>query len=71
MVAESFYWVVEKKEMEGGQTIGVLMNHGKIDWCLPFVIQCELALTEIAKLYINGDKELGLSRHYTPLYRDR
>ena len=47
------------------------MNRAKIDWCLPSVIQCESALTEIAKLYINGDKELGLSRHYVPLYRDQ
>ena len=70
-VAESIYRVVEKQEMEGGQTMGVLMNRAKIDWCLPSVIQCESALAEIAKLYINGDKELGLSRHYIPLYRGR
>ena len=70
-VAESFYRVVEKQEMEGGQTMGILMNRVKIDWCLPSVIQCESALTEIAKLYINGGKELGLSRHHIPLYRDR
>ena len=57
--------------MEGGQTMGVLMNRTKIDWCLPSVIQCESALAEIAKLYTNGDKELGLSRHYIPLYRGR
>ena len=30
VVAESFYRVVEKQEMEGGQTIGVLMNRAKI-----------------------------------------
>lgn len=70
-VAESFYQVVEKQEMEGGQTMGVLMNRAKIDWRLPSVIQCESALTEIAKLHINGDKELGLARHFIPLYRDR
>ena len=70
-VAESFYRVVEKQEMEGGQSLGVLMNHAKIAWCLPSVIQCESALTEIAKLYINGDKELGLAQHFIPLYRDQ
>ena len=47
--------------MEGGQSMGVLMNRAKIDWCLPSVIQCEFAQKEIAKLYINGDKELGLA----------
>ena len=70
-VAQSFYRVVEKQEMEGGQSLGVLMNCAKIDWCLPSVIQCESALTEIAKLYINGDKELGLARHFIPLYKDQ
>ena len=38
-VAESFYRVVEKQETEGGQSLGVLMNRAKIDWCLPSVIQ--------------------------------
>ena len=69
--AESFYRVVEKQEMEGGQTIDVLMNRAKIDWCLPSVIQRDSAITEMAKLYINGDKELGLAKRYIPVYRDR
>ena len=70
-VVESFYRVVEKQEIEGGQTIGVLMNRAKINWCLPSVIQCDSAITERAKLYINGDKELGLAKHHIPVYRDR
>ena len=57
--------------MEGGQTIGVLMNRAKIDWCLPSVIQCDSSITEMAKLYINGDKELGLAKHHIKFYRDR
>ena len=71
VVAESFYRVVEKQEMEGGQSLGVLMDRAKIDWCLPPVIQCESALMEIAKLYINGDKELGFTQHFIPLYKDQ
>ena len=50
-VAESFYRVVEKQDMEGGQTIDILMNSAKIDWYLPSVIQCDSAITEMAKLY--------------------
>ena len=31
-VAESLYRVVEKQEMDGGQSISVLGNRAKIDW---------------------------------------
>ena len=54
-VAESFYRVVEKQEMEGGQTISVLMNRAKIDWCLPSVIQCDSAITEMAKIQYSSE----------------
>ena len=70
-VAESFYRAVEKQEMEGGQSNSVLMNRAKVDWSLPSVIQCNSALNEMAKLYINGDKDRGLKRHHVPVYRDR
>lgn len=70
-VAESFYRVVDKQEMDGGQSIKVLMNRAKVDWSLPSVLQCDAALNEMAKLYINGDKERGLSRHMIPVFRDR
>ena len=53
-VAESFSRVVEKQEMDGGQTISVLGNGAKIDWCFPSTVRCERALDEIAKLYVNG-----------------
>ena len=49
-IAESFHRVEEKQEMEGGQTIGVLLNRAKIDWCLRSVIQCDSTITEMAKL---------------------
>jgi hypothetical protein len=47
-VAESFYRVIEKQEMDGGQSHEVLVNRSKVDWSLPPVIQCEPALTEMA-----------------------
>ncbi|XP_065055039.1 uncharacterized protein LOC135683655 [Rhopilema esculentum] len=69
-VVESFYRVVEQQEMDGGQSIAMLGARAKVDWCLPPAIQCEDALKNIAKLYIGGDTEAGLPRHYVPVYSD-
>ena len=69
-LAESFYRVVKKQEMEGKQSLDVLALRSKIDWRLPPVLQCDVALTKMAHLYI-GDKKHGLKKHYVPIYRDR
>ena len=53
-MAESFSRIVEKQEKDGGQTISVLGNGAKIDWCFPPIVRCERALDEMAKLYVNG-----------------
>lgn len=37
-------------EMEGRQSLDVLASRSKIDWCLPPVMQCDSALTELAQL---------------------
>ena len=68
-VAESFYRVVEAQEMDGGQSLDVLGNRTKVDWCCPSVLQCERSLTEMAKLYIDGDKSMGLQRHHIPVFK--
>lgn len=70
-VVESFYRVVEKQEMDGGQSIPVLANRAKVDWCFPPILQCEKALAEMAKLYIHGDNSLGLKRHHVPVYKTK
>ena len=70
-VAESFYRVVEKQEMDGGQSIQVLANRAKVDWCFPPILQCEKALLEMTKLCINGDSTLGLKRHHIPVYKSK
>ena len=70
-VVESFYRVVEKQEMDGGQTIEILAARAKIDWCFPPMIQCQNALRQMARLYIDGDKEAGLARHYVPVYKEK
>lgn len=69
-IAESFYRVMENQEMDGNQSHEVLVMRTKLDWSLPPVIQCETMLDGIAKLYIEGDRKLGLKRHYLPVYRD-
>lgn len=70
-IAESFSRVMETQEMDGGQSHDVLSLRAKVDWSLPSVLQCEAALDGIADLYINGDKERGLKRHYLPVYKDQ
>lgn len=70
-VAESFYRVVEKQEMDGGQSLEVLSNRAKVDWCFPSILQCERSLTEMAKLYIDGSKSLGLQRHHIPVFKTK
>ena len=68
-LAESFYCVVQK-QMEGKQSHHVLALRSKLDSCLPPVLQCDVALTEMAHLYI-GNKRHGLKKHYVPVYRDK
>ena len=33
-------------------------------------MQYDSALTEMAHLYIEGDRKRGLKKHYVPVYRD-
>ena len=70
-VVESFYGVVRNQEMDGGQSIKVLADRAKIDWCFPPILHCSRALDEMAKLYIDGDPQLGVRRHHVPVYKDR
>ena len=70
-LAESFYCVVEKQEMEGKQSLDVLALRSKLDSRLPPVLQCDVALTEMAHWYIEGNKRDGLKKHYVPVYRDK
>jgi hypothetical protein len=55
----------------GGQSYEVLANRSKVDWSLPPVIQCEPALTEMARLYIDVDKARVLKRHHVLVYKDK
>ena len=70
-VVESFYGVVRSQEMYGGQSIKVLGDRAKVDWCFPPVLDCERALNEMADMYINGDGKLGVKRHHVPVYKNK
>ena len=61
---------MDAQEKDGGQSQEVLTMPTKLDWCLPSIIQCEKALSGMAKLYIEGDKSLGLKKHFIPIYKD-
>ena len=70
-IAESIYRVMETQEMDGGQSHDVLSLRAKVDWSLPSVLQCEAALDNMIDLYLKGDKDRGLKRHYLPVYKDQ
>ena len=70
-VAESFYRVVEQQEMGGKQSLEILSQRSKVDWCFPYTIQCEDALQEMAQIYIEGNSTVGMKRHYVPVYSDK
>ena len=70
-IAESIYRVVETQEMDGGQSHDVLSLRTKVDWSLPSVLQCEVALDSMIDLYLKGDEEKSLKRHYLPIYKDK
>ena len=67
-VAEPFYRVVEKQEMCGNQSLKVLSQRAKVDWCLPFATQCEKALCKMADMYIQRNARYSIKRHYIPIY---
>lgn len=62
-VVESFYGVVRNQEMDGGQSITVLGQRAKVDWCFPPILDCTRALDEMATLYLNGDAKLVVKKH--------
>ena len=69
-VVESYYSVMGSQTMPGGQLNDTLVQRTNIDWCFPMVNQCEETIKEVAALYIDGDKELGLRSHQVPVFLD-
>ena len=69
-VVESYYSVMGSQTMPGGQLNDTLVQRTNIDWCFPMVNQCEETIKEVAALYIDGYKELGLRSHQFPVFLD-
>lgn len=45
----NFYGVVWHQEMDGGQSLKVLSERVKVDWCFPPILDCERALDVMTK----------------------
>ena len=69
-VIESYYSVMKSQTKSGGQQNDTLVQRMNIDWCFHIPTQCEETIKEIAQLYINGDKDLGLASHQIPVFID-
>ena len=57
--------------MDGGQTLDVLGNRAKVHWCFPSILQSQRSLTNMVKLYIGGDKLMGLQGHHIPVFKTK
>ena len=70
-VVEGFYSVIKAHKMDGGQSNDVLTQRAIVDWSLPNPLSCPRTMEEIGRLYTEGDKKLGLSRHRLPIFSDK
>ena len=62
-IVEDFYSLVGHLKKSGKQLNKTLTELAIVDWCLPLPIACPNTMTEITKLYIEGDKNVGLKNH--------
>ena len=69
-VVESFYSVMKSQSMPGGQHNDTLVGRTCIDWCFPHAPRCHETMKEIAKLYLEGNREFGLKAHRPPIFID-
>ena len=63
--------VIKVHKMDGGQSNDVLTQRAIVDWSLPNPLSCPRTMEEIGRLYTDGDKKLGISRHRLPLFSDK
>ena len=69
--AESLYKVVVNQEKDGGQSLDTLSMRARVDHCFSPTVQWNRPVKEIAKLYLDCDKEKGLKRHHIQVYQDK
>ena len=55
----------------GSNLIYFLFYRAKLDWCMPPILQGTRACKEIAKLYLEGDKDASVRKHALPILGDR
>ena len=56
--------------MEGGQLNDTLVGRTNVDWCFPMPVQREETVKDVASLYLDGDKDVGLPCHQMPVFLD-
>ena len=69
-VVESFYSVMKSQIQPGGMNNETLVNRTVVDWCFPNPFRCQETIKEVGKMYLDGDKEYGLSKHQVPVFVD-
>ena len=67
-IVEGFYSVVSAHKKSGGQSNNVLVQRAIIDWTIPDPISCPNTMKEIARLYTDGSKKLGIAKHRLPVF---
>ena len=69
-IVEGFYSVVKAHKKPGGQSNNVLVQRAIVDWAIPDPLSCPNTMREIARLYTDGNKKLGLAKHRLPVFFD-
>ena len=69
-VVESYYFVMNTQSKAGGQLNDTLNQRTNVDWCFPMPLQCVETIREVASLYLDGNKEIGLPRHEIQVFVD-
>jgi hypothetical protein len=59
-IVEGFYSMVKAHTKSGGQSNNVLVQRAIVDWTIPDPLSCRNTMREIARLYMDGNKSLGL-----------
>ena len=67
-IVEGFYSLVTAHKKSGGQSNDILIQRAIVDWSIPDPITCPKTMTEIANLYTDGNKKLGIAKHRLPQF---
>ncbi|CAB4025487.1 Hypothetical predicted protein [Paramuricea clavata] len=69
-VVGSYYSVMNTQSKAEGQLNDTLTQRTNVDWCFLMPLQCVETIREVASLYLDGNKEIGLPRHQIPVFVD-